>query len=152
MIYSVPVSERLGVMQHILSHVCTDAGLRRILTDPKLLREPPRGDSRKNIAKAANAHTQKFFGVSIKTYIEQRQEGTVNEAHPVTREVDHGFVPSLKPMRKPKCWHRAVVAKDQTKADRDAQRGELSRQMADVAVMRAQSAVNAHLIEAATNF
>ena len=147
MIYSVPVSQRLGVMQHILSHVCTDAGLRRVLTDPKLLREPPRGDGRMNVAKAANAYTKKFFGVSIKTFIEQRREGTLNEAHPVTREVDWGPVPRLKPMRHAKCWHGAVVARDQ-----DTQRGELARDMADAAAKRSQAMVNAHLLEVAANF
>lgn len=157
MIYSVPVSERLGVMQHILSHVSTDAGLRRVLTDPKLLREPPRGDGRMNIAKAANAYTKKFFGVSIKAYIEQTREGTLNEAFPVTRGVDHGSVPRLKPMRKAKCWHRPVVARDQDEVDqpsrrRDAQHSELAREMADAAVKRAQDRVDAHLIEVAANF
>ncbi|WP_210880189.1 hypothetical protein [Roseovarius autotrophicus] len=144
MIYAVPVTERLGVMQHILSHVSTDACLRRVLTDPKLLREPPRGDGRMNIAKAANAYTKKFFGVSIKAYIEQTREGTLNETFPVTRGVDHGSVPRLKPMRKAKCWHRPVVARDQDEVDqpsrrRDAQRSEFAREMADAAVKRALS-------------
>lgn len=152
MIYSVQISERLGIMQHILSHVPSDAGLRRILTDPKLLREPPRGDSRMNIAKAANAYTKKFFGVSIKTFIVQCRAGTLNEAHPVTRGVERGSVPSLKPMRKAKCWHRAVVARDQAEADRDVHRSELARDMADAAAKRAQAMVNAHLIEVAANF
>lgn len=152
MIYSAPVSERLGVMQHILSHVPIDAGLRRILTDPKLLREPPRGDGRKNIAKAANAYTKKFFGVSIKTFIAQSREGTLNEAHPVTREMDHGAVLRLKPMRRVKCWHHPVMAKDRAEADRDAERSELARAMTDAAVKHAQAMVHAHLIEAAANF
>ena len=84
MLYLVPVNERLGVMQYILSHVPSDAGLRRILTNPDLLSSPPRGDGRMNIAKAAHAYTKKFFGVSIKTYIEQARTGSLNEFHPVT--------------------------------------------------------------------
>lgn len=71
MIYSTPPLKRLGMMRHILSFVPNDAGLRNILTDPELHMEPPQADNRKNIAKAANAYTRKFFGLSIKPYIKK---------------------------------------------------------------------------------
>ena len=76
MIYSTPPQERLGMMQHILSFIPHDAGLRNILTDPELHGMPPRADSRMNIAKAANAYTQKFFGLSIRRYIKAVRAGT----------------------------------------------------------------------------
>ncbi|KQB96842.1 hypothetical protein AL073_06990 [Loktanella sp. 1ANDIMAR09] len=69
MLYSTPPQERLGMMKHILEFIPYDAGLRNILTDPELHMQPPKRDSRMNIAKAANAYTQKFFGLSIKRYI-----------------------------------------------------------------------------------
>ncbi|UWP91402.1 hypothetical protein K3X13_10000 [Aliiroseovarius crassostreae] len=83
MVYSVPPSERFGMMKYILSFVGKDVGLRRILTDPKLLRQPPRRDNKKNIAQAASAYTKMFFGVSIKTYVRQLLDGTLNEEYPV---------------------------------------------------------------------
>jgi hypothetical protein len=79
MIYSTPPQERLGMMQHILSFIPCDAGLRNILTDLELHKEPPRADNRKNITKAANAYTQKFFGLSIRRYIKAVQAGTMPE-------------------------------------------------------------------------
>lgn len=69
MIYSTPPQERGAMMEHILSFIPHDAGLRNILTDPELHMKPPRADNRLNISKAANAYTQKFFGLSIKRYI-----------------------------------------------------------------------------------
>lgn len=89
MIYTTAPQARLGMMKSILSHILHDAGLRRILTDPVLLREPPRADDHKNITKAASAYTKKFFGVSIRTYIEQAKAGTINEEFPVTRTAPH---------------------------------------------------------------
>jgi hypothetical protein len=85
MIYTTAPQARLGMMKSFLGHSLHDAGLRRILTDPVLLREPPRADDRKNIAKAASAYTKKFFGVSIRTYIAQAKAGTINEDFPATR-------------------------------------------------------------------
>ncbi len=69
LIYLAPPNERLGVMKDILSAIPRDAGLRNILTDPKLLREEPRRDNRLNVAKAAHAYVRLFFGLSIKPYI-----------------------------------------------------------------------------------
>lgn len=141
MLYSVPVNERLGVMQGIFSHVPTDAGLRRILTDPNLLSATPRADGRKNIAKAAHAYTQKFFGVSIKAYVEQAMKGSLNEFHPVTPSpVDHGPVPRLKQMRKVKCWHCRDEARDQAQAADHAQslRADLDRLTAVVEAAQAK--------------
>jgi hypothetical protein len=83
MIYSTPPQERLGVMQHILSFIPNDAGLRNIMTDLELHKEPPSADNRKNIAKAANAYTQKFFGLSIRQYVKAVQSGTMPEGIPV---------------------------------------------------------------------
>lgn len=83
MIYTVAPQERLGVMKHILGFIPTDAGLRNILTDPELLQQPPRGDGRMNIAKAANAYTQMFYGISIKRYIRAVRDGHEPEAVPL---------------------------------------------------------------------
>lgn len=69
MIYTTPPQDRLGMMKHILEFIPHDAGLRNILTDPELQKKPPRADNRMNIAKAANAYTQRFFGLAIKRYI-----------------------------------------------------------------------------------
>jgi hypothetical protein len=75
MIYTAPPQERLGMMKHILEFIPNDAGLRNILTDPDLHKKPPRADNRMNIAKAANAYTLKFFGLSIKRYIKAVRAG-----------------------------------------------------------------------------
>lgn len=144
MLYTVPVNERLGVMQHILSHVHADAGLRRILTDPDLLSAPPRGDGRMNIAKAAHAYAKKFFGVSIKTYVEQARTGSLNEFHPVTPEpIDHGPVPGLKEMRKIKCWHCRNDNCDQAQAEDHAHRLEEDLDRVNAFVQRTQAKVDA---------
>ncbi|WP_108483396.1 hypothetical protein [Oceaniglobus ichthyenteri] len=83
MIYKAPPSERLGVMRHILLFVPTDTGLRNILTDPALLSKPRRADHRMNIAKAADAYTKMFFGVSISTYVRKTRNGKQLEGIPV---------------------------------------------------------------------
>lgn len=75
MVYTTPPQERLGMMKHILEFIPHDAGLRNILTDPELHMQPPRTDGRMNIAKAANAYTQKFYGLSIKRYIKAIRSG-----------------------------------------------------------------------------
>ncbi len=108
LLYSVPQSERLGQMKHILSHIDHDAGLRNILTDTALLKAKPWKNGRKNIAQAASAYTIRFFGVSIQTYIKQVREGSVNEFHPVQRRVDVGTVPRLSKLRQVKCWHKLL--------------------------------------------
>ena len=82
MLYTTPLAHRLGMMQHILSFVPMDAGLRNILTDQDLLSEAPQVNGRKNVAKAANAYTRKFFGVSIKAYIARVKEGTLAVCRP----------------------------------------------------------------------
>lgn len=106
MVYSVTPSERLGVMMHILEHVHHDAGLRNILSDPKLLREEPRKSGRKNIAKAANAYTQKFFGLSIQTYLHRVRNGGTPRGIEVVWHGDLGPVPNIKhKITKPRCWH-----------------------------------------------
>lgn len=66
MVYSTPTNERLGVMKDILDAIPHDAGLRNILSDPDLLREPPRPDNRMNVAKAAHAYVRMFFGLSVR--------------------------------------------------------------------------------------
>lgn len=83
MIYSVPPTERLGMMRYILSFVPNDAGLRSILTDPERLKAQPRPDNRLNISKAANAYTQKFFGLSIQTYVAAIQAGNEPDGIPL---------------------------------------------------------------------
>ncbi len=83
-IYSTPPQKRLGMMKHILSLIPHDAGLRNILTDLELHKEPPRADNRLNIAKAANAYTQKFFGLSVKRYISAAQAGAEPEGIPLS--------------------------------------------------------------------
>lgn len=108
MVYTAAPSERLGVMKHILSVVDHDAGLRRILTDPKLHKAPPRGNNRKTISQAASAYTKKFFGVSIRTYLQQVREGSLKDAETMPPEVDYGSVPMLGRMTKVKCWHKRL--------------------------------------------
>lgn len=110
MVHSAPPSERFGVMKHILSFVSTDAGLRRILTDPKLLRQSPQRSNKKNIAQAASVYTRMFFGVSIKTYIQQVQDGTVNESYPVSRRFRPRVRPSHSQNSEPKRWYKPVTA------------------------------------------
>lgn len=152
MVYFAAPGQRLGVMKHILSFVAIDAGLRNILADPKLLKEPPCKSGRKNIAQAANAYTQKFFGVSIKGYLTCIREGTLNENHPVRREVDFGSVPRLTKFRRVRCWHRALL----NVVNKDAQE-RFANGMARVSnsVIAAQGQVDAlcrNLICVATNF
>ncbi|SLN29463.1 hypothetical protein RUM8411_01186 [Ruegeria meonggei] len=84
MVYSVAPSERLGVMQQILTYICVDAGLRNILCDLRLLREPPRMSGRKNIAQAASSYTRKFYGLSIQTYVRRVQAGNEIEGIAIT--------------------------------------------------------------------
>lgn len=74
-LYVVPPGYRLGVMREILDQVPSDGGLRNILTDPALLSERPRADNRMNIARAASAYTEMFFGVSISTYVRKVRSG-----------------------------------------------------------------------------
>lgn len=101
MIYSVPPRSRLGVMQHILSFVPMDAGLRNILTDPQLLSEPPRVDGRMNIAKAADAYAKKFMGVSIATYVRKVRAGAELEGVPVRPTDMAAPIPKLRPVLTP---------------------------------------------------
>lgn len=106
MVYSVAPSERLGMMKYILEHVSHDAGLRNILSDPKLHREEPRKSGRKNIARAANAYTQKFFGLSVLTYIQRVRDGIDLKGIEVNQNVDLGPVPNIKhKITTPRCWH-----------------------------------------------
>lgn len=118
MVYSVPPQRRLGMMKHILDYVPIDAGLRRILSDPKLLKAHPINDGHlfyrgygKTITQAASAYTQKFFGVGIQTYLKQVREGTLNENHPVTPAACHSSAPRLHPIKKVKCWHKPLAPK-----------------------------------------
>lgn len=83
MIYSATPKERLGVMKDILNAIPHDAGLRNILTDPELLREPPRPDNRMNVAKAAHAYVRMFFGLSIQPYIKAVMAGGKPEGIPL---------------------------------------------------------------------
>lgn len=83
MIYLSPPQERLGVMKHIFEFIPHDAGLRNILTDPELHTKPPRADGRMNIAKAANAYAQMFYGISIKRYIRAMRVGQEPEGIPL---------------------------------------------------------------------
>ncbi len=93
MLYLAPPLERLGVMQEILSYVPTDTGLRNILTDPVLLSERPRVDGRMNIAKAASAYTQKFYGISGTTYVRKVRLGDEVDAIEVSPVVDTAEAP-----------------------------------------------------------
>ena len=71
------------MMKHIFEFIPHDAGLRNILTDPELHMQPPRRDNRMNIAKAANAYSQKFFGLSIRRYINAVRAGEEPEGIPL---------------------------------------------------------------------
>lgn len=113
LVYSAPVNQRLGIMKNILEAAREhDATLRNILTDPTFLkashddkylfhRRAP--GSYKTISQAANAYCKKFYGLSVQKYLRDGFEGE----HEVTRKVDFGSVPRLKPkvMLKAKCWH-----------------------------------------------
>lgn len=108
MVYSVAISERLGVMKHILEHAPHDAGLRNILSDPKLLREEPRKSGRKNISQTASAYIRKFFGLSIQTYMQKVMDGEEIEGIEVSCKVDLGPVPNIKhEITKPRRWHNS---------------------------------------------
>lgn len=107
-VYAVPPSERLGMMKDLLTTAEHDARLRNILTDPKLHKVPPRGNNRRNIAQAASAYTKKFFGVSIKTYLQQVREGSLKDAETMPPKVDFGPVQMLGRMKKVKCWHKPL--------------------------------------------
>lgn len=87
MVYSTAPNQRLGVMKDILDYVPCDAGLRRILSDPTLHKEPPKANARLNISKAAAAYTKMFFGVSVTTYMRQVKAGTVNKRFVPTTSV-----------------------------------------------------------------
>lgn len=45
--------------------------------------QPPRADGRMNIAKAANAYTKKFYGLSIKRYMSLVRAGLEPEGIPL---------------------------------------------------------------------
>lgn len=83
MVYSTAPQQRLGMMKHILEFIPHDAGLRNILTDPEMHMKPPRADGRMNVAKAANAYTQKFYDLSIQRYIEAIRSGQKPEGIPL---------------------------------------------------------------------
>ena len=131
-LYSCPPSERLGLMKDILTRSETDAALRNILTDLKLLKEPLRADDRKNIAQAASAYTVKFFGVGIQVYIRQAREGCLNQFHPVTSLAASKPVPNLKKMRTNRCWHRPL--KRSKREETPCNEGHLAQSDAAVAI------------------
>jgi hypothetical protein len=113
LIYTAPVNQRLGIMKTVLEAARDhDKVLRNILTDPVFLYASPDDKSLfhrrapgsyKTISQAADAYCRKFFGLSVGDYLKHGFEGE----HEVTRKVDFGPVPRLKPkvMRKAKCWH-----------------------------------------------
>ena len=101
MVYSTAPNKRLGVMKDILAAIPQDASLRRVLSDPALLKEPLKANGRLNISKAASAYTKKFFGVSITAYMRQVKAGTVNER----------FVPTASIAPSPTCNEPEVHTK-----------------------------------------
>lgn len=111
MVYTAAPNERLGIIKHILSFVDQDAGLRRVLTDPKLMTEPPRADNKMNIAQTASAYTKKFFGVSIGTYLKQVRSGNQPAFQEVPAQVDLGSAPRLRTIKAARCWHRPLSSK-----------------------------------------
>lgn len=113
MIFTTPPSDRLGTMQYILSFIPVDSGLRNILTDPGLLSERPRVDGRKNIAKAADAYTKKFYGVSISTYVRKARTGAELEGVPVTATEVVQPIPKLRPVLTKdnvRCIHKPLAS------------------------------------------
>jgi hypothetical protein len=159
MVYTTPLTEQLGVMKCILGIVIDEAGLRRILSDPKLLKAHPANDKRlfygggdKTISQAASAYTQMFFGVSIQTYLQQARNGTLNENHPVSRRVDHGSVPRLRPIKKVKCWHKPLSREVSEAAE---QRFAEDMERVSAVVAEAQAKVDTYIATqtiAAANF
>lgn len=98
MLYSAPPNERLGIMKDILDAAEHDGSLRNILTWPILLadRMGSAGRGQSNIAKAADAYTKKFFGVSITAYIRGVRKGSRPLPIEIDRSSKPGPVPRLK--------------------------------------------------------
>ena len=141
-LYGAPPRERLGVMKRILECATGDdtcfksADVKRVLTDPKLLRACPSEahlfyrrapGAYRTISQAANAYTQKFFGVSVKTYLKETREGNIREDREVNPTVDQRPVPQLSKIKKVKCWHQPL---SMDKMNEDARR--FSKDMARV--------------------
>ncbi|MCU9839673.1 hypothetical protein OEZ49_18010 [Ruegeria sp. WL0004] len=127
MLYGAPPGERLGVMKDILSFVPCDSGLRNILTRPELLRDAPFSSSRgrMNIAKAADAYTKMFFGVSIRTYVKVARTGAELPEAEVRSATDTGPVPNLRrrlTKKKVRCIHRPLREVPSTVTDEDYDR------------------------------
>lgn len=163
-LYSTAPDKRLGVMKIILDGAvltkrselppelvliptsrklikATPASIRRVLTDPRLLRSTPEDDQR-TVSQAASAYTQKFFGVSIQVYLEQARKGTINENHPVAPRVDYGQVPRLRQIKKVKCWHKPLSRTQKEEAER--RHAEDMRRVSAI-VAKSQADVAAHL-------
>lgn len=85
-VYKTVPEQRLGIMREILQHAASDAQLRAILTDRKLLGASRRFAGQLNIAMAGNAYTRKFLGISIEEFINQQKLGTLPSNHPVQQK------------------------------------------------------------------
>lgn len=102
-VYTAPIDQRLGIMKNILEAARDhDAVLRNILRYPPFLAASPDDKnlfhrrapgSYRTISQAADAYCRKFFGLSVADYLRDGFEGE----HEVTRKVDFGSVPRLKP-------------------------------------------------------
>ena len=143
MLYAAPPNERLGIMKDILDAAEHDGSLRNILTWPILLadRMGTAGRGQSNTAKAADAYTKKFFGVSITTYIRGIRRG----ARPLPIEIDRASNPGPVPMIKTrlhsgnvKCIHKSLPEGTPVVTEEDYER-------VDQLVLEAQARVDALL-------
>jgi hypothetical protein len=148
MLYSAPPNERLGIMKDILDAAEHDGSLRNILTWPILLadRMGSAGRGQSNIAKAADAYTKKFFGVSITAYIRGVRKGL----RPLPIEIDRSSKPGPVPRLKTrlhsgnvKCIHKPLPKGTPIVTTEDYER-------VDRLVLEAQARVDALLASPAT--
>lgn len=123
--------------------------VRNILTDPKLLKAHPSKDKglfltgrNKTISQAANAYTQKFFGLSIQTYLKKFRAGTLKKDHPVSRDLDFGSVPRITKSKTVKCWHKELTRHTQ---EVDAKRTAYEMARVSTIVSEAQADVDSFL-------
>lgn len=123
--------------------------VRNILTDPKLLKAHPSKDKglfltgrNMTISQAANAYTQKFFGVSIQTYLKKFRAGTLKKDHPVSSDLDFGSVPRLTKSKTVKCWHKELTRHTQ---EVDAKRTAYEMARVSTIVSEAQANVGSFL-------
>ena len=119
-VYTSPPLERLGVIKEIIMAASQhDSSLRRILTDPKLLRAAPTDShlffrrtprSYKTISQVCNSYVQRFFGISIQTYLKKEELGNLADYDAPAKSSYQLAIPSLTRLtsKNVKCWHKPL--------------------------------------------